>query len=83
MLNANVSDLACCRMIGPRSTVWVSTFRQQAPGAPAGGGYAGLDYDKPPEIAAALHLADSLVFWGGLHHNIKTVREDRFLNCHV
>ncbi len=83
MLNANVSDLACCRMIGPRSTVWVSTFRQQAPGAPAGGGYAGLDYDTPPEIAAALRLADSLVFWGGLHHNIKTVREDRFLNCHV
>lgn len=53
--------------------VWVTSHRPQATGSP-NAGYAGLDFDELPEMGLALELTESLVFWGGLHHNVKTVR---------
>lgn len=38
---------------------------------------AGLDFDVPPEMGLALELTESLVFWGGLHHDVRTVRVSR------
>ena len=55
-----------------QQAVWVATFRRGA--TPAASGYAGLDFGEPPVVAGAAAAADSLAFWGGLHHNVKSVR---------
>jgi len=62
------------RLFSQRRMVWVATFRQGVPGAPSGGGYAGLDFEVPPAVDSAIGSTDWLIFWGGLHHNVKTVR---------
>ena len=52
--------------------MWVVSFCPKSEAAPSSG-YAGLDFQQPPDIGSALSSSQAIVFWGGLHHNVKEV----------
>ena len=37
-------------------------------------GYAGLDFQQPSDVRGSINASQAIVFWGGLHHNIKEVQ---------
>ena len=53
--------------------VWVVSFRAKSVNATSGG-YAALDFLHPPDVQSSLNASEAIIFWGGLHHNIKEVR---------
>jgi hypothetical protein len=62
-----------CRLVSRRQDmVWVVSFRPKSEAAPSGG-YAGLDFQQPPDMQGALNSSQAIIFWGGLHHNVKEV----------
>jgi hypothetical protein len=52
--------------------VWVVSFRPKSANSTFSG-YTGLDFQQPPNVRSSLNASEAIIFWGGLHHNIKEV----------
>lgn len=61
--------------------MWVVSFRPKSAGSTSGG-YAGLDFQQPPDVRGFVNALQALIFWGGLHHNIKEVPPDQQHVCY-
>jgi hypothetical protein len=53
--------------------VWVVSWQPKSANSTFSG-YAGLDFQQPPDVQSSFNASQATVFWGGLHHNIKEVQ---------
>lgn len=68
------NTLCHCSVLPQRQdTVWVASFRPKSANS-SYSGYAGLDFQQPSDVRGPLNALQAIVFWGGLHHNVKEVR---------
>jgi hypothetical protein len=69
----DITSCGCSLLPQRRDTVWVVSFRPKSANSTSGG-YDGLNLQQPPDMQSFLNASEAIIFWGGLHHNVKEVQ---------